>query len=508
MASPPPSTILWLRRDLRLHDNPALAAALRAATSAGSALLPFYVWDDETATQARPGAAASWWLCHSLATLEGHLSQRGSRLLVRRGLATAVLLDTARRTCADTIVWAAGADPPQRAEDEAVTAALRAAGIEPRLIPGAARLVDRGDVRTRAGGPFKVFTPFWRACLERPVGAAPLAAPRALPPAPLHPATSDLGALRDTCVPRWAVGFTDVWEPGEAGASARLARLLSDILGEYEAARERPDLPGTSRLSPHLHWGEISPRQVRRAVDDHVERCEMGSCPSAPGAGLRAAAKAFLRQLFWREFAHHVLDAHSDLATAPLDQRFAALPWRDPVRDPVAAADLAAWQRGRTGYPLVDAGMRELWTTGWLHNRVRMVCGSFLVKHLLLPWQYGETWFWDTLVDADAANNAFGWQWIAGCGADAAPYFRIFSPMLQGDRYDQQGDYVRRWVPELAGLPQRWLNRPWEAPRHVLSEAGVKPGETYPSPIVDHAVARARALDAFATARTRPHQGS
>jgi deoxyribodipyrimidine photo-lyase len=271
--------------------------------------------------------------------------------------------------------------------------------------------------------------------------------------------------------------------PGEKGAVAMLARFLDEGIAGYPENRDRPDLPGTSRLSPHLHFGEISSRQVWHAVTARTV--------SDPSRGVERGAQAFLRQLGWREFAHHLLHHFPETPEQPLREEFAAFPWRYDGKA------LSAWQRGETGYPIVDAGMRELLGTGWMHNRVRMIVASFLVKDLLLPWQEGAKWFLGTLFDADLANNTLGWQWVAGCGADAAPFFRVFNPMGQGRRYDPQGDYVRKWVPELADLPSKWIQCPWQAPEDVLSDAGVTLGKTYPRPMIDHAAARERALKAW-----------
>jgi deoxyribodipyrimidine photo-lyase len=345
-----------------------------------------------------------------------------------------------------------------------------------------------------------VFTPFWRACLRRPAPASPLPAPRELPAAPLEPAGVPLETLQAEVERPWAAGFDQVWTPGEAGAHARLARFLEQAVDDYARDRDRPDLEGSSRLSPHLHWGEISPRQVWHAVAGRLAEAGIDleaavGPPSWAGdeaPGLRRSAGAFLRQLGWREFGAHLLNHFPTTVDRPLRERFAGFPWRD---DPAA---LEAWRRGRTGYPMVDAAMRELWATGWLHNRARLIAGSFLVKDLLLPWQLGAAWFWDTLVDADLGDNTLGWQWVTGCGADAAPYFRILNPVTQGRRHDPDGAYVRRWVPELAGLTAERIHAPWQATPEELAAAGVVIGDTYPAPIIDHGEARSRALAAYA----------
>ncbi len=303
----------------------------------------------------------------------------------------------------------------------------------------------------------------------------------------------------------WAVGFTEVWRPGERGAHERLESFLAGPLAAYAGDRDRPGIPGSSRLSPHLHWGELTARQVWYAVEGALQESGLDLEPAvvAPSRdreqapGLVSSAGAFLRQLGWREFGHHLLAAFPYTVERPLHERFLAFPWRD---DPAA---LDAWRRGRTGFPIVDAAMRELWSTGWMHNRSRMLAGSFLVKDLLLPWRLGAAWFWDTLVDADLANNTLGWQWVSGCGADAAPYFRVFNPVTQGRRFDPDGACVHRWVPELKGLPAELAQAPWLAPPEALAAAGVTLGETYPEPLVDHGEARRRALAAYDAVKAR-----
>jgi deoxyribodipyrimidine photo-lyase len=278
--------------------------------------------------------------------------------------------------------------------------------------------------------------------------------------------------------PNWAAGFDEDWRPGEAGAQRQLKTFIEDALRRYPTTRNLPGIEGVSRLSPYLHWGEISVRQVWHAIDLHA-----------------GGDRSYLRELAWRDFAYQLLWQFPDLPEKPFHEEFQAFPWRED------AGALKAWQTGKTGYPFVDAGMRQLWATGWMHNRVRMVVASFLVKHLLLPWQAGEDWFWDCLVDADLANNAMNWQWVAGSGADAAPYFRIFNPVLQGEKFDRAGAYVRRWVPEIAKLPDTWIHKPWMAPADMMTKADILLGTTYPRPIVDHDTARRRALDALENIR-------
>ena len=468
--------ILWFRQDLRLVDNPGLAAAV----ASGRPVLPLFILDDETPGRWAWGGASRWWLHHSLAALGADLRARGAPLVLRRGAADAVLRAVIRDSGASAVFWNRTYEPFAVARDAALKKDL---GVVAQSFAGAL-LHEPTRLKTKAGGPFKLFTPFWttlRATLDPP---APQPAPaRIKGVAPVASESLDDWRLLPR-KPDWAGGLAASWRPGEAGARARLRDFLDDGLARYRAERDQPAKPSTSRLSACLHWGEIGPRQVWHATLDHARQ--------SGDAMLEAAAWAFLREVGWREFSAHLLFHWPALPEKPWRDSFAAFPWRD------SAADFAAWSRGRTGYPIVDAGMRELWATGWMHNRVRMVAASFLVKHLLLPWQQGEAWFWDTLVDADLSNNAASWQWVAGSGADASPYFRIFNPVLQGEKFDSEGAYVRRWVPELAALPDKYLHRPWEAPADILAVAGVVLGCDYPAPVVDHAAARQRALAALA----------
>jgi deoxyribodipyrimidine photo-lyase len=395
--------------------------------------------------------------------------------VLRRGAADVEVPRLAAELGAAEVHWNAGVDPSARAEDARVRAALAKAGRDAVAHPTVALLVDP----TMTVRPFRNFAAFWRAA--RPVlpGRTPLAGPKRLTPPAALPASDALESWR--LQPRranWASGFADCWRPGEAGAAAALARFADERLAGYAEARDQLASQGTSRLSPHLHFGEITPAQVWLAAEAAV------------------GGERFFAELGWREFAHHLLHHSPDLPTTPQRAAFAAFPWRND------AAGLAAWRRGETGYPIVDAGMRELWATGYMHNRARMIVASFLTKHLLIDWREGAAWFWDTLVDADLANNAASWQWAAGAGVDAVPYFRIFNPVLQGERFDAEGAYVRRWVPELARLPTAFVHKPWTAPRDALDAAGVALGRTYPRPIVDHAGARARALAAFQTTKS------
>ncbi len=472
--------IVWFRQDLRLADNPALAGAAET----GQPVLPLFILDEETPDVRPVGGASRWWLHHSLESLAAGLRKHGLELLLRRGRAADVLADVVEQTGADRIVWNRCYEPGAIARDTAVKAMLRDAGVAAESFNGSL-LIEPWKIETGQGGPYKVFTPYWRRLREL-YEAPPVATlPETLPAA--EPAPGDAlaaWALLPTA-PDWAGGLRESWEVGEGAAMARLGDFLDDVVARYPQERDRPDIAGTSRLSPHLHWGEISPHQVWRAAAAHLDE----------GGTVAAGAEALLRELAWRDFNHHLLFHFPGIATANWREQFDGFSWRD---DPDA---LALWQKGQTGYPLVDAGMRELWRTGFMHNRVRMIAGSFLIKDLMIDWRAGEAWFWDTLVDADLANNAGNWQWVAGSGADASPFFRIFNPVTQGEKFDPAGAYVRRWVPELSELPDKWIHKPWAASPDVLDAAGVRLGETYPAPMVDHGVARERALEAYQTIR-------
>ena len=473
--------LLWFRQDLRLADNPALAAAIAGKTP----IVPVYILDDAADDPWRPGAASRWWLHHSLTALDKSLQQRGSRLVFRIGGAEETLRALVRETDAGSVFWNRCYEPAAIARDTHIKKALSDAGLDVQSF-NAALLHEPWTVKTQQGEPYKVFTPFWRAIRALPKEPIKGAAPKSLRAPDTWPRSQ---ALADASLlptqPDWAGGMREAWQPGEAGAKRQLADFLDERVGGYPQGRDRPDQIGTSRLSPFLHFGEIGPRQIWQATMAHV-----GS-----SKGSDAAAESFLREIGWREFTHHLLFHWPKLPDANWRSDFDAFPWLSND------AGLRAWQRGMTGYPIVDAGMRELWQTGWMHNRVRMVVASFLIKDLLIDWRAGERWFWDTLVDADLAQNAASWQWVAGSGADAAPYFRIFNPVLQGRKFDPDGAYVRRYVPELAALPTEHIHAPWAAPDAVLAKARIQLGKTYPAPIVDHAVARDRALEAYKTTR-------
>jgi deoxyribodipyrimidine photo-lyase len=444
-------TIVWFRHDLRLDDNPALAAA-----AARGAVVPVFIWAPDEEQPWAPGAASRWWLHHSLEKLAAALAKAGAPLVIRSGGSLEVLRAVAKECGASGVVWNRRYEPAVVTRDTQIKKALAADGLAVESFNGSL-LFEPMHVATKEGRPYQVFTPFWRALLAKDEPAEPVAAPRRLRAAEASPRTESLAALRLLPPIAWDGTMTKTWAPGAAGGEQRLARFLDAALAGYATDRDRPDREGTSSLSPHLHFGEISPRRVWHAV-----RAAVGGTPAAKIT--RGGAEAYLRELGWREFANHLLFHFPHTSDAPLRADYAKFPW---ANDPVG---LRAWQRGRTGYPIVDAGMRQLWATGWMHNRVRMIVASFLVKDLRVSWLEGARWFWDTLVDADLAANTLGWQWAAGCGADAAPYFRIFNPTSQGEKFDPDGSYANRW----AGL-----------------------GPDYPEPIVDHAAARKLALEAL-----------
>jgi len=483
MTEPTP-ILVWFRQDLRLADNPALNYALQQKRP----VVPVYIWAPEEEGDWPPGAASRWWLHHSLNALDASLRKAGSGLILRRGSSEQALRELMEQTGATELVWNRRYEPAVIARDTRLKQTFKSEGVEVRSF-NSALLFEPGSVLTKTGTPYQVFTPFYRACLAQSEPDDTLAAPKKIPapagPRPDSLSTDELGLLPS--IP-WDKHFYHHWTPGESGAQAQLERFLSaDPAGtpnahprahfiDYKERRDSPAVAGTSRLSPHLHFGEISPRAIWHAAHERA-RALGGSDPIC-------GAEQYTRQLVWRDFAHQLLFHFPHTPNKPLRAKFEDFPWR---KDP---EQLAAWQRGNTGYPIVDAGMRELWETGWMHNRVRMIVGSLLVKHQLLSWQEGAAWFWDTLVDADLANNTLGWQWIGGCGADAAPYFRIFNPMTQGEKFDKAGGYTKRWCPELSALSGKTLFAPWTAS---------SPPAGYPAPVVEHKAGRERALDAFAS---------
>lgn len=449
--------IVWLRRDLRLADQPALRAA-----AAQGPVIPVYVLDDETPRHRRMGVASRWWLHYSLDSLDRDLRQIGSRLILKRGKSHEALAAVRRETGARTIHCLRHYEPWWRNAERMVAKTFDLQFHDGNY------LAPPGSVTSGAGTPYRIFTPFWRALCAQMPPPVPIPAPTALAPPPFWPESDRLEdwALLPTA-PDWAGDMRAEWTPGEAGAQARIV-AFAKCAARYGAARNLPSVAGTSRLSPHLHFGEVSPAMVWHAV------AEAGG-----------SVDVFLSELGWRDYAQNVIVQFPEYASRNGRPALDALPWRTGAE---AEADLAAWQRGRTGYPIVDAGMRELWATGWMHNRVRMIAASFLIKHLLIDWRAGEQWFWDTLVDADYGSNAVNWQWSAGTGVDANQFVRIMAPLSQSAKFDAAA-YIRRWVPELAGLEDAQIHDPPVPPRG------------YPAKLVPHAAGRARALEALRSVR-------
>lgn len=461
--------IHWFRQDLRLSDNPAFAAAVQQGS-----VLPIYILDDVNAQKNAMGGASRWWLHHSLMALQASLN---GALAVYEGDAKQILPHLVKRLGVKAIYWNRCYEPWRIARDKEIRSLLEEMGVSARSF-NSALLWEPWEVKKKDGTPYQVFTPFYRhGCLQAPTPREPLAAPSHLKLLKDDEAQTidDLNLLPTT---RWDKQLEPHWQIGETAAQKRLASFLKKELPHYKDGRNFPAHAAVSRLSAHLHFGEISPNQAWYAVQSQEPTVNTST---------------FCTELGWREFSHHLLYYHPTLPHENLQKKFDAFPWQ---RAPQA---LKRWQQGQTGYPIVDAGMRELWQTGYMHNRVRMIVGSFLVKNLRIDWREGERWFWDCLVDADLANNSASWQWIAGCGADAAPYFRVFNPITQGEKFDAAGEYTRRFVPELKHLPDKYLFAPWKAPEAVLRKAGIVLGETYPEPMVDAAQSRILALEAFAS---------
>ena len=465
--------IYWLRQDLRLSDN----SALNAASNSGKPVICVYILDDTLAGPWKTGSASRWWLHHSLSQLSQQLQGLNVALVLRHGETKQILEQLIIETNAQELYFSRHYEPYNVKLEQVLNDTL---GGKIKIKRFKSLLLHEPEqIQTQSGEPYKVFTPFYKACMQQPHTHTPLAAPKIL--------TAYTGKLVSETLadwqllpknPDWASNFNSYWQPGEAGAHAMLNEFLGESIDQYENLRNRPDIAGTSRLSPHLHFGEISPRQIWTAIEQSNHHYGNTESP-------------YTRQLIWRDFSHNLLFHWPHFPEEPFKKEFASFPWK---RNKKA---LACWQHGETGYPIVDAGMRQLWATGWMHNRVRMIVASFLIKDLLIPWQAGQAWFWDTLVDADLANNSASWQWVAGCGADAAPYFRIFNPVLQGSKFDPKGNYVRDWIPELAHLPDKFVHAPWQASAQILQASKIQLGKNYPKPLVDHDSARKRALAAL-----------
>lgn len=470
--------IVWLRDDLRVSDNPAL----KFAADSGKPVIVLYVYCYGEGLTRPFGAAQKWFLHHALMDVSKSLAKIGGKLTLVTGDPRQIIPKLVDETQADLISWNRRVGEKELKIDTELKKSLQGKEIDVHSHQGSL-LHEPFLVKTASGGPYRVYTPFWKSFSSGDTPRKPLTAPPSL--------KSYEGDLRHVHLqslkllpnkPNWAEGWQDIWNVSENGAQEVLSHFLENGIHGYNGGRDFPAKRNVSRLSPYLRFGLISPYQIWQATkfSEETSIASNGDC------------EKFLKELVWREFAYHLLFHYPDLGHINFSEKFDRFPWAKPN-----PKTLVRWQMGNTGYPIVDAGMRELWQTGYMHNRVRMVVGSFLVKHLLIDWREGEKWFWDTLVDGDPANNTSSWQWIAGCGADAAPYFRIFNPILQGKKFDPDGEYVRQYVPEIAKLPDKYLHNPWEAPAEILTSSDVKLGETYPEPMVDHNFARKRALAAF-----------
>ncbi len=464
-------TILWFRNDLRLADNSALAAAIEV----GQPIIPVFIWSPEEDGAWSPGGASMWWLHQALKALGDQWRGNGGQLILRQGQSLKVLRGLIAETGATQVYWNRRYGGEQRGVDAEVKRELRSDGIAVESF-NSALLNEPHTVAAGGGQPYKVYTPYWKKVKDRDVEAPVMPHLEAIRFPAQWPDSDPLEGLELMPQVHWYSGIEARWEVSEAAALTRLETFLDSAVDAYHIDRDRPDFEGTSSLAPYLCWGQIGPRQVVAALKGH---CDL----SAEGP------LVYLKEIYWREFAYNVLYHFPDTPNRPLRLEYADFPWEND------AATLRAWQTGRTGYPIVDAGMRQLWETGWMHNRVRMIVSSLLVKHLLQDWQCGARWFWDTLVDADLASNTLGWQWSGGCGADAAPYFRVFNPIIQGQKFDPDGTYVKRYVPELRKLPSQYIHEPWKASTRVMEGAGA---DAYASPIIDHQAGRARALAALA----------
>ncbi len=463
-------SIHWFRQDLRLQDNPALSQAAEHGQ-----VLPVYILEQQTDARYAMGAASRWWLHHSLQSLNNSLN---GQLHIYYGDPEKIIPILCRQYNVQSVFWNRCYEPWRIQRDAVIKNTLKQNGVKAQSFNGSL-LWEPWQVLKADSSSYRVFTPFFRkASAQQPVGPPlSLSSLSLIDPPDDALSIADLQLLPEV---RWDNSLADNWRIGEDAAQSVLQDFLQNGIKDYKQGRNFPIKKNVSRLSPYLHWGEISPRQIWQRIqsielDDNVQ--------------------TFKSELGWREFSYSLLYHFPELPEKNLQQKFDAFPWRD---DPHY---LKCWQQGLTGYPIVDAGMRELWQTGYMHNRVRMIVGSFLVKNLLLHWHHGREWFWDCLVDADLASNSASWQWIAGCGADAAPYFRIFNPVTQGEKFDASGEYTRRFIPELSRLPDKYLFKPWMASEDVLAEAGIRLGDDYPLPVVDLKASRERALEAFKSLR-------
>ncbi|MDD9950889.1 MAG: deoxyribodipyrimidine photo-lyase [Zetaproteobacteria bacterium] len=473
----PKTAILWIRRDLRLHDNQALLHSLNFQQ-----VVPCFIWEDTPSTEWRMGAASKWWLHHSLHAFQQSLKKLGSDLVLVKGTPEKKLVELAQHYGASSILWNRSYNPQEAPTIQALMRAAGQQGLEVIACQGNL-LCEKSALLKDDGNPYKVYTAFWRKFIKVYTPTCQ-AKPTQLPALPQAPYTktatlADLNLLPD--IP-WDAGFNEYWHPGEEHALTKMRTFLKQGVLRYKSDRDQPHLAGTSMLSPHLQFGEIHPQRILQHIVDTFGPLGQLTDPNII---------QFTKEVLWREFSYHLLQHFPHTPNQPLVKAFQHFPYQKNK------VWFKAWTKGQTGYPIVDAGMRQLWHTGWMHNRVRMITASFLIKHLGVHWLEGAKWFWDTLVDADLASNTQGWQWTAGCGADAAPFFRIFNPITQGEKFDPQGLYAARWCPELRHLPAKWIYKPWEAPSHELKKAGIHLGTDYPYPIVDHKESRERALSQY-----------
>lgn len=473
------TVIFWFRQDLRLNDNPALHAALKHARQ----VIPLYIYTDDESGSWPLGGASRWWLHYSLLALNTDLEKLGSRLITRAGSSNSILLELARQTGASEIFCNALYEPDHIKRDERIKHELQQHDIQWHSYHGNL-LCAPGHVRNKSDQAYKVFTPFYRYYLKHGFDTRLTSKPKQFTAVDKGVKSIKVQSLQLLPSIKWYTHFSNDWHPGEQGAKTRLQQFCHQSLEHYPVNRDIPATDGTSHLSPHLHFGEISPRQIIAALDKTVA--------SSPKPGLGNARDALIRQLIWRDFAHHILVHFPHTADKPFNPTYENFPWKRTHK-----SFLKAWQQGNTGIPIIDAGMRELWLTGYMHNRVRMIVASLLAKNANLHWINGARWFWDTLVDADLANNSMNWQWVAGCGVDAAPYFRIFNPVTQGKRFDPDGEYIRRWIPELTNFPNHYIHEPWIASVDIQQQAGIIIGKDYPQPIIDISTTRKQALENY-----------
>jgi deoxyribodipyrimidine photo-lyase len=473
------SAIVWFRQDLRLTDNPALNAALRD----NQHVIPLYCFTNDESGDWPLGEASRWWLHHSLTALASDIESFGSKLVIRNGSSLKTLLELVKKTGSTSVYCNALYEPAHIARDNEVKDALLKFDVEFHCYHGNL-LQPPSQVANQSGLPYRVYTPFYRFYLKNGFDTQLAASPRKLPAVATQLKPLSVNSLKLLPPVPWHNEFKNRWQPGEQGALLNLKLFCKQHLVDYPEVRDIPSIDGTSGLSPHLHFGEISPRQVIATLNKTAH--------SLKTTGITRGRDNVIRQLIWRDFAHHILVHFPHTTDKPFLESFSKFPWKRSDKK-----FLSAWQQGNTGIPVIDAGMRQLWKTGTMHNRVRMIVASLLSKNANLHWLNGARWFWDTLVDADLANNSMNWQWVAGCGVDAAPYFRIFNPVTQGKKFDPDGYYVEKWVPELAGFPKRYLHEPWNAPDKIQQETGIIVGKDYPKPIIDIAETRKQALSHY-----------